>query len=349
MSKSPVESHKPNSKTDSQQFSGSEGPEVQHVEIASGPGTGSCSNPSTPFDMSDERQLYSRTPPPSRTLANARVALQQLVLKSRYDSSYMPLEEYGPLGSINLPTQPPPARVVDQSDVSNTRKSSSHSAGFDARYAQENALPAISFGVNTPMPRWRIERIHPLLARGSPALRWVFDAGTDFARFGWSDDMVYEYAYRWLEESLNDSSFRRYARSKILDGHGEEPLPTLPPAPSTCYFQSWSQSSGADGSWYTHADYERSRMAWPIAPRQPTRADRKFSRNHMSDFEPSEGCNETDLELGRLKPIRTSRKTSADEDQPMRFHGYRWVWFSVAFLVLSMFLCLFLYVFRIIK
>lgn len=69
----------------------------------------------------------------------------------------------------------------------------------------------------------------------------------------------------------------------------------------------------------------------------------------MSDFEPSEGCNETDLELGRLKPIRTSRKTSADEDQPMRFHGYRWVWFSVAFLVLSMFLCLFLYVFRIIK
>ncbi|KAB8273110.1 hypothetical protein BDV30DRAFT_226901 [Aspergillus minisclerotigenes] len=314
MSKSPVESHKPNSKTDSQQFSGPEGPEVQHVEIASGPGTGSCSNPSTPFDMSDERQLYSRTPPPSRTLANARAALQQLVLKSRYDSSYMPLGEYGPQGSINLPTQPPPARVVDQSDVSNTRKSSSHSAGFDARYAQENALPAISFGVNTPMPRWRIERIHPLLARGSPALRWVFDAGTDFSRFGWSDDMVYEYAYRWLEESLNDSSFRRYARSKILDGHGEDPLPTLPPAPSTCYFQSWSQSSGADGSW-----------------------------NHMSDFEPSEGCNEIDLELGRLKPIRTSRKTSADEDQPMRFNGYRWVWFSVAILVLSMFLCLFLY------
>ncbi|KJK62784.1 hypothetical protein P875_00034342 [Aspergillus parasiticus SU-1] len=355
MSKSPVESHKPNSKTDSQQSSGSEGPEVQHVEIVSGLGTDSRSNPNTPFDMSDERQLYSRTPPPSRTLANARAALQQLVLKSRYDSSYMPLEDYGPQGSINLPTQPPPARVVDRSDVSNTRKSSSHSADFDARYAQENALPAISFGINAPMPRWRIERIHPLLARGSPALRWVFDAGTDFTRFGWSDDMVYEYAYRWLEESLGDSSFRRYARSKILNGHGEDPLPTLPPAPSTCYFQSWSQSSGTNGSWYTHADYGRSRIAWPIAPRQPTLTDQQFSgnhgihNNHIFDFEPSEGCNDTDLELGRHKPTHKLRKTSTDEDQPMQFNVYRWVWFSVAFLVLSMFLCLFLYVFRIIK
>ncbi|KAE8369483.1 hypothetical protein BDV27DRAFT_165345 [Aspergillus caelatus] len=313
MSKSPGEPHKPNSEKDIHQPSGQESPEVEHVEMASGPGTGSRFYPNTPVDMNDERQLHSRTPLPSRTLANARAALQQLVLRSRYESSYMPLEEYGSQGSINLPTQPPPARIIDQSGVSNPRKSSSHSAGFDVRCSQENGLPAMSFGVNAPMPRWRIEHIHPMLVRGSQALRWVFDAGTDFARFGWSDDMVYEYAYRWLEEALSDSSFRRYARSNILGGHGKDPLPTLPPAPSTCYFRSWSQLSGTNDSC------------------------------HMFDFEPSGGCNETDLELGRYKPTRTLRKASTDEGRPMQFKVYRWVWFSVAFLVLSMFLCLFLF------
>ena len=264
MLKSPGEPHKPNSEKDIHQSSGLESPEVQHVEMAAGPGTGSRFYPNTPVDMNDERQLYSRTPLPSRTLANARAALQQLVLRSRYESSYMPLEEYGSQGSINLPTQPPPARVIDQSGVSDLRKSSSHSAGFDVRCAQENRLPAISFGVNAPMPRWRIEHIHPMLARGSQALRWVFDTGTDFARLGWSDDIVYEYAYRWLEKALSDSSFRRYARSNILDGHGKDPLPTLPPAPSTCYFRSWSQSSETNDSWYTHPDYEHLHNAWPI-------------------------------------------------------------------------------------
>ncbi|KAB8253893.1 hypothetical protein BDV32DRAFT_143356 [Aspergillus pseudonomiae] len=343
MSKSPIESHMPKPKKDIQRPSGSESPEVQHVEMASGPGASSHSNP---IDLSDECQLYSRTPLPSRTLANARAALQQLVLRSRYGSSYI-FEGCGSHDSINLP-QPPPARVVGQSGVSSPRRSSSHSAGFDVRCAQEHALPEISFGANAPMPRWRIEHIHPLLARGSPTLRWVFDSGTDFAQFGWSEDMIYEYAYRWLEEALNDPSFGLYTRSNILDGHGEDPLPTLPPAPSTCYFQRWSQSSRTSDNCKDKADASE-------APKQPSRTEQPFSgyhgihNNYMFDFESSEGCNETDLELGRHKSTQMSGEATMDENQSMQFNGYRWVWFSIAFLVLSMFLCLFLYAFRIIK
>ncbi|KAE8380028.1 hypothetical protein BDV26DRAFT_149875 [Aspergillus bertholletiae] len=319
--------HKPNSKNDMRQSSDSEGPETQHVEMTSGTGTRSHSHPNTPVDMSDERQLYSRTPLPSRTLANARIALQQLILRSRYDSSYMPLEESSSQDSINVPTKPPPARIVDQSSASNRRKSSSHRAGLDIGYTQENALPAISVGVNSRMPCWRIERIHPLLARGSPTLRWVFDAGTDFARFGWTDDMIYEYAYGWLEEALSDPAFRRYARPNILDGHGKDPLPALPPAPSTCYFHAWADTSEA--------------------PRQPARTDQQYAKNHsvhsnyMFHFEPLGDCSEADLELGRHKQSHTQRKASTDEDQPTQLSEYRWVWFSVAFLVLSMFICLF--------
>ena len=106
---------------------------------------------------------------------------------------------------------------------------------------------------------------------------------------------------------------------------------------------------------FTHQHFSEDKANVSEASTQSTQTDQQHSGNHkthhnyMFDFEPSGGCNETDLELGRYKPTHTLRKASTDEGRPMQFKVYRLVWFSVAFLVLSMFLCLFLYVFRIIK
>ncbi|KAE8388578.1 hypothetical protein BDV23DRAFT_185209 [Aspergillus alliaceus] len=316
MSNPSVTPYKSCSKKDIQGSFDPGSPEFQHVEMASGLETGSRPNPNTPVDMTEEPQFYSsRAPLPSRTLANARAALQQLALKSRYDSSYMQLKESDSQSPIGLPTQPPPARIGGQSP----RRFSSHNAGLIARYAQANFLPAISFGVDAPMPRWRIEHVHSHLARGKLAPRWVFDAGTVFSRYGWTDDMIYEYAYRWLEDSLGNPLFRRYVRSKILDGHGEDPLPFLPPAPITCYFQSWSDSSGINNDRrYTRPDHEHSLIAGSTAPTQPDFSDQQAAWIY---FEPTEGHNEVDVELGQKRPTRALRKASMDEDQPVPLGG----------------------------
>jgi hypothetical protein len=273
MSKPPVKPIKPFSEDKIQQCPESDGPEIEHVEQISGPRTGLHSNSNTPVDMADKCQFYSpKAPLSSCTLANARAALQQLLLKSRYDSSYIPLSDSGSQSPIRLPAQPPPAMVAGQFGIQNYRRSSCQSAysssGFIARCAQAGMLPAISFGDDAPMPRWRMQRVQ-LLAPGNPALRWMFDAGPKFARYGWTDDIIYEYAYRWLEDALDNPSSRRHVRCKVLDAttvaDNEISLPIPPPAPNTTYFQSWSGAWDTNNSsGYLRTDHERPRMARPL-------------------------------------------------------------------------------------
>ncbi|KAF7587002.1 hypothetical protein BBP40_007868 [Aspergillus hancockii] len=366
MSKPPVKPNKSFSADKIRQSSDLDSPEIEHVEMVAGPRTGILPNPNTPVSMTDKSQLYSSTAPlPSRTLANARAALQQLVLKPRYASSYIPLSESDSQSPIKLPAQLPPAMVPGQSGIQNHRRSSCQSAcsspEFIARYAQTGTLPAISFGSDAPTPRWRIQRAHPLLA--PPALQWIFDAGTGFTKYGWSDDTIYVYAYMWLEDALGNPSFGRDMRSNFLDGpdatavtNNEDPLPVLPLAPNTSFFQSWYGSRVTnDRCGYMRTAYERSRQARPQA--YSPLANQQFAgndvayNNRVNSPKSSLGVNEADYdpELNWYRSTHTLQKGSTGGGQPMPPGGYKWIWFIVAFLILSMFLCLFLYAFRIIK
>jgi hypothetical protein len=55
------------------------------------------------------------------------------------------------------------------------------------------------------------------------------------------------------------------------------------------------------------------------------------------------GANRLRAEPGPAKPL------ALDDGQEPAIGEYKWIWFIVIILVISMFLCLFLYVFKIIK
>ncbi|XHF97506.1 hypothetical protein AWENTII_001090 [Aspergillus wentii] len=144
--------------------------------------------------------------------------------------------------------------------------------------------PKICFGDSAEQPRWliepiprEVERQHPVegfpdsqltsassvtlgrpmrpfadrLAHHHPEsnmLQWRFDAGDPSGWNGFKSDQLYEYAYKYLENSLGLPIIRAHIRAAIMSGphsaivpKDEDPLPDLPPAPTTDYFESSSQ------------------------------------------------------------------------------------------------------------
>lgn len=101
--------------------------------------------------------------------------------------------------------------------------------------------PQISFGDRAPQPRWLVTKENR--AGGRWTLVWTFDAG---ASSGWNQlnqDQLYEYAYKCLEDALDDPMSREQLRLTVTStgpvagsvSHIQDPLPPLPPVPQTTY------------------------------------------------------------------------------------------------------------------
>ncbi|KAL4958189.1 hypothetical protein BDW69DRAFT_179792 [Aspergillus filifer] len=110
-------------------------------------------------------------------------------------------------------------------------------------------LPKIYLGESSPRPRWLIRPVseqntsstsRSLNASQLPRLgqlRWEFDAGLP-ATHGQNETQLREYAYRYLQNSLNDPVIREQLREMIWNSqyartvaHVEDPLPIPPPPP----------------------------------------------------------------------------------------------------------------------
>lgn len=115
--------------------------------------------------------------------------------------------------------------------------------------------PEVQFGEHAKAPRWLVEPVSPLSQKNDLRLQppqsnekmatlgWKFDPGPSSQ---WKDliaEQLVEYAYKYLENALEDPIFRDHLRLAITTGayaelvvNVEDPLPALPPAPATNHF-----------------------------------------------------------------------------------------------------------------
>ncbi|KAJ5095577.1 hypothetical protein NUU61_004933 [Penicillium alfredii] len=285
--------------------------------------------------------------------------------------------------------------------------------------------PKISFGDDTPQPRWLVTRDRISPSRGEnlsdevdqsqagPAiptgyaldadtglggLVWTFDAGP---ASGWNQlaqDQLYEYAFRHLEDALKDLFTRDQFRSAILDSplasiakNMKDPLPPLPAAPTTCYFGETrgmhcivNAPTRIGQAMYYLNNYKRPSMTMrPGLQTRPSNMHTLAAKvfHHMkgtlgppsSQITPENTayiCRTQSAELRRLEESRKQHRVNEYDPERMqdiptsgrlsplpledggkigRIGEYKCVWYSVIVLVLSMFLCLFLYSFKVIR
>ncbi|KAJ5629044.1 hypothetical protein N7490_011272 [Penicillium lividum] len=140
----------------------------------------------------------------------------------------------------------------------------------------EGNRPVISLGHQGPLPRWRLRLHEPDLPLGKDlhldlirthqnkmiipglnhnsqpkyndstidlgALYWEFEPGPAAGWVGLSGEQLYEYAYKCLEDALNDHASRHQIRQVLQRAnlpaiaHVEDPLPPLPPPPAVTHF-----------------------------------------------------------------------------------------------------------------
>lgn len=274
--------------------------------------------------------------------------------------------------------------------------------------------PKIGFGDRAPRPRWLVNKENQ--PRGRWNLVWTFDAGPSAGWNQLSQDQLFEYAYKCLEDALDDpisrEQFRFALTTTIATSNGgpaavasvsniEDPLPPLPTAPQSSCLEPQPGLHGIaeaptqlEQASYYLPNYERPSTAVrpglyacpsnlhvmaakmfhqmkgtlgpPGSPAttmeqtgggSPSLEEDKSLDSQSSSYDamPSSrvrGVGEQ-YDPERLQDIPTSGRLSPlppeDGGQIARFGEYRCVWGSVSVLVLSMFLCLFLYSFDIIK
>ena len=115
--------------------------------------------------------------------------------------------------------------------------------------------PAVQFGEHAKAPRWLVEPVSPLSQKNDLRLQppqssekmatlgWKFDPGPSSQWKDLNADQLAGYAYKYLENALEDPIFRDHLRLAITTGsyaelvaNVEDPLPALPPAPTTDHF-----------------------------------------------------------------------------------------------------------------
>ncbi|KAL3479162.1 hypothetical protein BJX99DRAFT_268581 [Aspergillus californicus] len=210
---------------------------------------------------------------------------------------------------------------------------------------QDN-LPRIYVGDASPTPRWLIRPAIPepaqeedLSSQSSTSsgsklpplgrLRWEFDAGPA-ATHGQNEAWLRSYAYQYLLNSLSDGIVRDEMRDLIWNGpyaatvaHVEDPLP-IPPPPALLRDKKPSDyanlpppisAATPDDYYFLYSDYSRPSLATSVATQSSAQ-----SRHFRSDDEHHIGPGE-----------------------------HKWIWILLTIPVLSMFLCLFLYAFGILR
>ncbi|KAH8423942.1 uncharacterized protein LDX57_001698 [Aspergillus melleus] len=325
----------------------SDNPHVEHVEVSQAPEASTEVEPKGSGKPSPTATGPANITSPPRALANARAALQKLTKNpgskqpdSRRNSPISP--QAPPAAHIN---QPAPQALGSSSTAATT--TSSHGMHFDPKYMTLN----IYIGHNVRAPRWLLERKFPQSSRASVSLKspasaadeleWVFDAGPFAYALNSGDSWLRTYAYNVLETTLNDPIERLRIRKEIWDRNdgdyqeNEDPIPPLPPAPATLDVTQQEEMGptpgSRDGRFFQFPDYARPSLAERALPKPES------------------------LTHANSTPPRRSRRLYIDSDEegtnstPSASIGeYRWIWFIVILLVLSMFLCLFLYAFKII-
>ncbi|KAJ5574145.1 uncharacterized protein N7459_008572 [Penicillium hispanicum] len=224
---------------------------------------------------------------------------------------------------------------------------------------------------------------------GLGGLVWAFDSGPETGWNGLNEEQLYEYAFRCLEEVLKDPTCREQFRIAIRRGNYleaisnvEDPLPPLPATPDTNHF---GQASGlenikGDGTkigevtYYFPRSYKRPFMTITEAYRKAvpktyqkeadkevpgeTRSNEHAASPHKSDESglstASSGAGKSPLsqEYDPEKAVEgasTEPAPASTGESIAPIGECRLVWFGVTILVFSMFLCLFLFSFNIVK
>ena len=255
----------------------SDNPHVEHVEVSQAPEASTEVEPKGSGKPSPTATGPSNITSPPRALANARAALQKLTkspgskqLDSRRNSPTSP--QAPPTVHIN---QPQPQASGSSSTAATTTPS--HGIHFDPTYMTLN----IYIGHNVRAPRWLLERKFPQSFRASVSLKspasaadeleWVFDAGPFAYALNSEDSWLRTYAYKVLENSLNDPIERLKIRKEIWgrnDGdyqENEDPIPPLPPAPTTLDVTQQEEKGPTPGSrngrFFQFPDYQRPSLA----------------------------------------------------------------------------------------
>lgn len=194
---------------------------------------------------------------------------------------------------------------------------------------------------------------------GLGGLQWVFDPGLPAI----SPNMVhgrelYEMAYNCLIGALQNPISRAQMKREIANSslwpevcNVEDPLPPPPKRPKTTFYTGYRKDDKGPQARREADDYKRpvpiprARGSTPAEDSEPTYADRLLYHD--------KGAGGPLQQADPRKVLGFESDNSEDEGRKdgkiAKIGEYKCVWLCVILLVLSMFLCLFLYSFGIIK
>jgi hypothetical protein len=194
---------------------------------------------------------------------------------------------------------------------------------------------------------------------GLGGLKWVFDPGlpanTSNLLHG---EKLYEMAHNYLTDALQNPISRTQMRREIANGplwpkvcNVEDPLPPPPERPKTNFYTDYRADYRDPNAQVESDDYKRAapkpraRGSTPAEVKATTHADRLLYHEQGADGP---------LHLADPRKILGIEHDSSDDEgrkegKIAKIGEYKCVWLCVILLVLSMFLCLFLYSFGIIK
>lgn len=194
---------------------------------------------------------------------------------------------------------------------------------------------------------------------GLGGLKWVFDAGLlanpPNLLHG---EKLYEVAYDCLTEALQNPISRMQMKREIANGplwpkvcNVEDPLPPPPKRPNTNFYPEFRKdyrdpkARHEDDEFKRPVPVPRARGSTPAGGKAPTYADRLLYHDKGADGPLHQA------DPGKIFGIESdsSEDEGRKEGKIAKIGEYKCVWLCVILLVLSMFLCLFLYSFGIIK
>jgi hypothetical protein len=343
--------------------SDSDKPESEHVEDAGVSGEETERAAEKPEQV-EPWELYRRgLKPASKLLEDAREKLRGTMIAQLSKDKAMMENQVLRAAMISWwsPTPPPlvhtkPAQVQQVEQVQQVQELQQVQQVQQYPTTQLALGPWISFGEGA-YPRWVVVPVPQQgnqqlpKAPGSRNVMWKFEPGPQSGWRGLTNEQLYEWAYNVLRFNIEDPEQReaaiRYCMQKgplkeLMKGIAQ-PLPPLPNPPATNFYMTPAVSPlpppapNEPGRW-TYQDYKR--------PTNPVRLGMFCGRHHRGQKE--EGDEEKQLSGIGTYSNRYGAYRPAEEAEPA-VGEYKWIWFLVISLVVSMFLCLFLYVFKIIK
>lgn len=356
--------------------SDSDKPESEHVEEAGVSGE-ETERASEEPEQVEPWELYRRgLKPSSKLLEDARAKLRgTMFAQLRKDKAIMENTALQvAMSQLIWPTPPEqpapvhtkPAQVKQVQQVKQAQMVQQVQQAEQYPINQLALGPQVDFGEDGTYPRWVIVPVPQQgnqqlpKAPGSRNLMWKFEPGPQSGWRGLTQEQLYEWAYNWHRFNIDDPEQRegmiRYLQKgplKELVKGIAQPLPPLPDPPATNFYMTppirpppapndpvcWSYNGYArptTGIW-------QGMFSRGFNPAQQGKGDEEDQLSGIGPYGNKYGAYRPSEEAGPSKPL------GFDDGQEPAVGEYKWIWFLVIILVVSMFLCLFLYVFKIIK